>query len=302
MTSLKLGTRASRLALIQSRKAADLLYSAHPGLTVEIVEMTTAGDRDKVSSLAGGRGWFTSAIQEALLQGDVDFAVHSYKDLPTVRPEGLVIAAVPERADPRDALVSTGGTELADLAPGTVVGTSSPRREAQLREARPDLEFRPIRGNVETRLAKVKGGEFGATILALAGLRRLGLENEAAQVFEPGEMLPAPAQGALALECRSDDERTRSLLGAIDDAEVGAPVEAERSFLAMLGAGCQFPAAAHAVPLEGDLVLEALVAPTGRVYRGTDRADVAAAARLGRVLAAKLMSDAGITPGERGRA
>ena len=300
MTILRLGTRASRLALIQSRSAADLLSAANPGLTVERVEIATAGDRDKVSSLAGGQGWFTTALQEALLGREVDFAVHSFKDLPTVRPEGLVIAAVPERADPRDALVTTTGRSLAQLVPGTVVGTSSPRREAQLRAARSDLEFRPIRGNVDTRLAKVKSGDFGATVLALAGLRRMGLEDEAAQVFEPAEMLPAPAQGALALECRSNDERSRSLLAAIDDPEIRAPVETERSFLATLGAGCQFPAGAYAVLGGGELTLQALVAPDGRVRHGTERAGVASAIALGKRMAVRLMTEAGVPVSEPG--
>jgi len=300
VTILRLGTRASRLALIQSRSAADLLSAANPGLTVELVEIATAGDRDKMSSLAGGQGWFTTALQEALLGREVDFAVHSFKDLPTVRPEGLVIAAVPERADPRDALVTTTGRSLAQLVPGTVVGTSSPRREAQLRAARSDLEFRPIRGNVDTRLAKVKSGEFGATVLALAGLRRMGLEDEAAQVFEPAEMLPAPAQGALALECRSNDERSRSLLAAIDDPEIRAPVETERSFLATLGAGCQFPAGAYAVLSRGELTLQALVAPDGRVRRGTERAGVASAIALGKRMAIRLMTEAGLPVSEPG--
>ena len=185
MTTLRLGTRASRLALIQSRLVADRLEAAHAGLTVEFVEITTAGDRDQSTPLPEGRGagWFTSAIQEAIQLQQVDIGVHSYKDLPTHRPEGLVIAAVPVREDPRDAFVSRDRSLLRRLAAGAVVGTSSPRREVQLRALRPDLDIRSIRGNVETRLAKVERGEFAGAVLALAGLRRLGLEGRVTEVL-----------------------------------------------------------------------------------------------------------------------
>ena len=194
-------------------------------------------------------------------------AVHSYKDLPTARPEGLVIAAVPQRADPRDALVSRDGATLAGLPQGAVVGTSSPRRAAQAAALRPDLVLRPIRGNVDTRLAKVDAGEYDAAILAIAGLERLGLAERASHVFGFEEMLPAPAQGALAVECRRDDSETLRLVAAIDDRELRRLVSAERAFLAALEAGCDFPAAAYAESFGTTLKLHGLVAPEGVIVR-----------------------------------
>lgn len=296
VTTLRLGTRASRLALIQSRIAAAKLEAAHPGLVVELVEITTAGDRDQSTPLSSGEGagWFTSAIQVAIQLGRVDFGVHSYKDLPTARPEGLVIAAVPTREDPHDAFVSRDGRPLRALPPGAVVGTSSPRREAQLRAIRADMDIRPIRGNVETRLAKVESGEYDATILALAGLRRLGLEARVTEVFGFEEMLPAPAQGALALECRVGDERVLDLLRAIDDPTLRAAVAAERSFLARLEAGCSFPAAAYAEHFGTTLKLHGLVAPGGRIVRSKMAGAPGTAIGLGRALADELMTLAGM--------
>lgn len=298
---LRLGTRASKLALAQSQLVATSLRSAHAGVDVELVEITTAGDRDQSTPLAEGTGWFTTAIQDALRDGRIDIAVHSYKDLPTKRPEGLVLAAIPLREDPRDALV-TGGRKrtLRGLPPGSVVGTSSPRREAQIRAMRPDLQVRPIRGNVDTRIAKVEAGEYDATVLALAGLRRLGLEDRASQVFGLYDILPAPAQGALAIECRAADDATRELLAAIDDAQLRQAVTAERSFLAEIDAGCSFPAAAHAEHFGSTIKLHALLAPEGRLVRSKITGDVGTAAGLGRQLARELMALAGMTPPNAG--
>ncbi len=288
--TLRLGTRGSRLAVAQSELVAAALRAAHRGIRVDLVEITTAGDRDQSTPLPEGTGWFTTAIQDALLAGEVDLAVHSYKDLPTRGPGGLVIAAVPLREDPRDALVTRDGSTLAQLRQGATVGTSSPRREAQVRAMRPDLEVRPIRGNVDTRVAKVDAGEFDAAVLALAGLRRLGLQNRATEVFGFDRMLPAPAQGALAVECREDDREARALVGAIDNAAIAACVRAERSFLAALEAGCSFPAAAHA-QLEGTaLTIEAMIARDGRVVRARRSGPVAAAVEIGRALAEELLS------------
>ncbi len=291
MSALRIGTRASRLALHQTELVAARLRAAWPDLAVEAVAITTAGDRDRTSPLTSGEGagWFTSAIQEALLADEVDVAVHSYKDLPTARPEGLVIAAVPERADPRDALVSRGGATLAGLAAGAVVGTSSPRRAAQTAALRPDLELRPIRGNVETRLAKVDAGEYDATLLALAGLERLGLEGRASHVFGFEEMLPAPAQGALAVECRRDDAETLRLLAAIDDRDLRRLVSAERAFLAALEAGCGYPAAAWAESFGTTLKLHGLVAPEGVIVRSKAGGPIGAGPGLGRALAKELL-------------
>ncbi|GAB4328264.1 MAG: hydroxymethylbilane synthase [Dehalococcoidia bacterium] len=297
MTRLRLGTRGSSLALVQSETVASLLTGQYPGLEVELVEIATAGDRDRTTPLAEGRGWFTTAIQEALQRGEIDLAVHSYKDLPTERPEGLVIAAVPLRADPRDALVSRDGRRLRDLPSGAVIGTSSPRREVQLRAMRPGLEVRPIRGNVETRIAKVRRGEYDATVLALAGLERLGRAEEAAEVFGIDEMLPAPAQGVLAVECREGDVTTREIVASIDDEDLRALVSAERSFLATLGAGCSFPAAAYAERFGTTVKLHGLIAPAGAIVRSRIGGAAATAAGIGRALALELCELAGIAPG-----
>ncbi|GIW16740.1 MAG: porphobilinogen deaminase [Tepidiforma sp.] len=296
MTLLRLGTRGSQLALAQARLVADRLEAAAPGLAVELVTIATAGDRDQATPLAAGErpGWFTTAIQEALQRGEVDIAVHSLKDLPTRRPQGLVIAAVPLREDPRDALVSRTGAPLRSLPPGAVVGTGSPRREAQLRELRPDLDIRPIRGNVETRIRKVREGEYDAAVVALAGLRRLGLEAEAAEIFGFEELLPAPGQGALAVECRADDARARGLLARIDDPAVRLAVTAERSFLAAIEGGCSFPAAAYAEHFGTTLKLHALVASGGRIVRSKMGGPAETAAGLGRQLAEELLQRAGL--------
>ncbi len=291
MSALRIGTRASRLALRQTELVAARLREAWPQLTLEPVGITTAGDRDRTSPLTSGEGagWFTSAIQEALLAGEVDVAVHSYKDLPTARPEGLVIAAVPERADPRDAIVSRNGETLAELPAGAVVGTSSPRRVAQTAALRPDLATRPIRGNVDARLRKVESGEYDAALFALAGLERLGLEDRASHVFGFEEMLPAPAQGALAVECRRDDPDAQRLLRAIDDQRLRRLVAAERAFLAALEAGCDFPAGAYAERFGTTLKLHGLVAPAGVIVRSKAGGPIAAGAGLGRALARELL-------------
>ncbi len=292
MTALRIGTRASRLALQQTELVATRLRRTAPDVAIEVVEITTAGDRDRTSPLTSGEGagWFTSAIQEALLAGEVDVAVHSYKDLPTARPEGLVIAAVPERADPRDALVARDGGTLAELPEGAVVGTSSPRRAAQTLAIRPDLELRPIRGNVETRLEKVDAGEYDAALFAIAGLERLGLAGRASHVFGFEEMLPAPAQGALAVECRRDDDATLGLLTAIDDGDLRRLVSAERAFLAALEAGCSYPAAAYAESFGTTLKLHGLVAPEGVIVRSRVGGPIDAGPGLGRSLARELLA------------
>ena len=289
MTHLRLGTRGSRMALIQSGVVADRLRAAHPGLEVELVEVVTRGDRDQSTPLQEGTGWFTSALQDALLGNEVDFAVHSYKDLPTRRPAGLAIAAIPLRDDPRDALISASGRTLKQLPPGSVIGTSSPRREAQVLAIRPDVVVRPIRGNVDSRIRKVEAGEYDAIVVALAGLERLGVPDRAAEIFGVYDILPAPAQGALALECRSADTATRELLRAIDDPSLHPIVTAERSFLAAIDAGCSFPAAAYAEHFGSTVKLHAMVAPTGKIFRSKMAGPTETAAGLGRQLASELM-------------
>ncbi len=291
---LRLGTRASRMAMFQSTTVADRLEVAHPGLKVEIVQIATQGDQDRVSPLASGRvtGWFTSAIQDALTAGTIDLAVHSYKDLPTKRPPGLSIAAVPLRDDPRDAFISRG-RPFRRMPQGARIGTSSPRREAQLKALRPDLDVVPIRGNVDSRIAKVDAGEYDAIVVSFSGLARIGQESRVVDVFGYEEMLPAPAQGALAVECRSDDTRTRQYLAAIDDATLRPRITAERSFLAALEAGCSYPAGAYAEEFGSTLKLNALVAPNGTIFRSKMAGPAETAAGLGRALAAELISLSG---------
>lgn len=289
MTSVRIATRASNLALVQANAVADRIRAANPGIEVVLVEITTAGDRDQTTPLVEGQGWFTAAVQDALLANTADIAVHSYKDLPTTRPPGLVIAAVPMREDPHDAFISRSGKPLRKLPAGATVGTSSPRRAAQLAEMRPDIELVPIRGNVETRIAKVERGDCDATVLALAGLRRLGLEGRAAQVFRFEEMLPAPAQGALAVECRADDAATRAICASIDDPRLRLLVSAERGFLATLGQGCDFPAGAYAETFGSTLKLHGFIAVEGRIVRSKVGGAIANGAGLGQSLAQELL-------------
>ena len=299
MTVLKVGTRGSRMALTQTLAVIALLVARHPGLEVEVLQVATAGDRDQLTPLSAGSGtgWFTSALQQALQAGEVDIAVHSYKDLPTKRPDGLVIAAVPLRDDPRDVLVSRDRRTLKQLPAGAVIGTGSPRREAQLLAMRADIVVRPIRGNVDTRIRKVREGEYDAIVVALAGLRRLGAEEAASEVFSVYDLLPAPAQGALAVESRAGDAPTRNLLRAIDDPLARRLVTAERTFLATIDAGCAFPAAAYAEEFGSTLKLHGLLAHDGRIVRAKNAGQADAAAGLGRELAQELMALAGMVRG-----
>jgi hydroxymethylbilane synthase len=246
--TIRIGTRASALARIQTGLVASAL-----GARVEIVPIVTEGDRSSANlAQIGGTGVFASALRQALLADEVDVAVHSFKDLPTAAADGIVIAAVPVREDPRDVLVARGGLTLGELPAGAKIGTGSPRRAAQLRALGLGLEIVPIRGNVDTRLGKVAAGEVDAVVLALAGLRRLGRAGEASEILDPIQVLPAPAQGALAVECRSSDDETRAILRGLDDADTRAAVAAERALLAALEAGCSAPVGALAVVAEGD--------------------------------------------------
>ncbi|MFI5958265.1 hydroxymethylbilane synthase [Cryptosporangium sp. NPDC051539] len=258
---LRLGTRASKLALAQSGDVA-IAVTAATGREVELVHISTEGDRDRATPLTqiGGTGVFVSALRDALLADEIDFAVHSYKDLPTAAAPGLTIAAVPFRADPRDALIARDGLTLEKLPAGARVGTGAPRRIAQVLSARPDLVCVPIRGNVDTRMNKVNSGELDAVVLAVAGLARLGRATEITEALDPDVLVPAPAQGALAVECRADDTEMVTLLGAIEASAARAEITAERSLLAALEAGCSAPVAAWAT-LDGEtLTLRARVA------------------------------------------
>lgn len=294
--SLRLGTRGSPLALAQARIVADALTAA-TGTPVELVSIATAGDRSTAPVAQLGIGVFVSALREALAAKEIDAAVHSYKDLPTAPADGLSVAAVPERADPRDALVARDRRRLADLPAGARVGTGAPRRVAQLRALGQGLELVPVRGNVDTRLRRVADGELDAVVLARAGLDRLGRGGEVTETLAPAVLLPAPAQGALAVECRTADGHLLDLLGALDHPPTRAAVSAERGFMSTLEAGCSAPVAALAVParsewrLDGELRLDgAAVSPDGsRTLRLVRTGAAAAPAELGRLLAAELL-------------
>lgn len=243
---LKIGARGSRLARWQADWVAAALRGRHPGLVVEVVEIKTRGDRDRNSPLAaiGGTGLFTKEIQRAVIDGSVDVAVHSLKDLPTQTPEELILAAAPTREDVADALIAPVHRTLAQLPPGARVGTGSVRRRAQLLYKRPDLDVTTIRGNVETRLNQALEGKLDAVVLAFAGLRRLELDGRATERLEPPDFLPAVGQGALGIECRRDDARARGLLAVLDDPDTHRAVVAERRALAELEGGCMIPMAA----------------------------------------------------------
>jgi hydroxymethylbilane synthase len=290
---LRIATRKSALALWQAEHVASLLRSAHAGLRVELVPMSTKGDRIQDRSLAaiGGKGLFIKELEVALEDRRADIAVHSMKDVPGDLPEGLSITAVLPRADPRDALLAANAAaRLADLPRGARVGTSSLRRQAQLLAARPDLKVEALRGNVDTRLRKL--GELDAIILACAGLVRLGWEERITARLSPSECLPAVAQGIIGIECRTDDASTRSLLRPLNDASTRIAMDAERAFAGRLGGSCQSPIAAHAT-LDGDrLELEGLVAePDGsRVLRDSITGNSSEARRLGEELAVRIMN------------
>jgi len=255
--TLTFGTRASLLARTQTRSVAEALACRGPELGIETVLISTEGDRSAAPlSQIGGTGVFVSALREALLAGTIDVAVHSYKDLPTAPAEGLTLAAVPTREDPRDALCARDGLSLLELPSCARVGTGSPRRAAQLRALDLGIEIVPIRGNVDTRLAKVgaspEDGGLDAVVLAMAGLRRLGRTELVTEALDPIQVLPAPAQGALAVECRAEDTATQALLAGLDDERSRAAVAAERALLAALEAGCSAPVGALAEVTEGD--------------------------------------------------
>ncbi len=297
---LRLGTRASKLAHTQSQGVADAITAA-TGHPVELVHISTEGDRSQAAIASmGTTGVFVTALRDALLAGDIDLAVHSYKDLPTAPAPGLILAAVPPREDPRDALIARDGLTLGELPAGSKVGTGAPRRVAQLRALGLGLEIVPIRGNVDTRLGRVAGsasgpGDLDAVVLARAGLSRLGRAGEITETLDPLQVLPAPAQGALAVECRTSDARTRELLGRLEDSRTRACVLAERTTLATLEAGCSAPVAAYAEVAEGEdgpeLFLRASVTAIDGSdgVRGSATGPLADAVALGRALAEELL-------------
>jgi hydroxymethylbilane synthase len=279
------------MAIAQSRQVAGMI-TERTGRQVEIVGVTTLGDVSRAQlTQIGGTGVFVSALREALLAGEVDLAVHSLKDLPTGPAAGIVLAAVPPRDDPRDALAARDGAKLADLPAGARIGTGSPRRAAQLLALRGDLRCVPVRGNAGTRLGKVGEGDLDGVVLAYAGLARIGSVTAVTQVFEPDEMLPAPGQGALAVECRAGEPELAALLGAVTDQVSLAAVTAERSLLEALEAGCSAPIGGHAAAGPDQVRLQAAVMSLDgrRVLRAHGTAAAADARRLGRDLAAELL-------------
>jgi hydroxymethylbilane synthase len=293
---IRLGTRASALALAQSTTVADAIRE-RTGHTVELVEIVTTGDRSSAPIPQLGVGVFVSALRDALSAKEVDIAVHSYKDLPSAPAEGLTVAAVPARNDPRDALVARDGLTLSELPEGARIGTGALRRAAQLHALGRHLVPVPLRGNVDTRLRKLAEGQFDAIVLARAGLARLGRAGEVTEILDPLLMLPAPAQGALAVECREDDDELRAILAALDDMDTRVAVTAEREFLAELEAGCSAPIAALAEVAEGDHGQEiylrgAVFSPDGSVsIRLSRTGTLADAAKIGRALARELRDE-----------
>jgi hydroxymethylbilane synthase len=294
---LRIATRESALAMWQAEHIRARLVAQYPGMTVDLLGMTTQGDRilDQPLSSIGGKGLFIKELEVAMDEGRADMAVHSLKDVPMEMPSGFSLACITAREDPRDAFVSNDYAKLADLPKGAVVGTSSLRREAQLRERHPHLAIEPLRGNVNTRLRKLDEGQYAAIILAAAGLKRLGFGARIASLLEPEESLPAPGQGALGLECRSDRANVLAALAPMADLGTTLATTAERAFSRALGGSCHTPLAAYAEWEEGTLWLRGLLA--GRdgldILRGEIEADVAdseAAALLGQELADDFLS------------
>lgn len=281
----------------QARYVASLLEAAHPGVRTDIRVIKTEGDQkqDVPLTVVGGKGVFVKEIEEALLAGEIDLAVHSLKDLPTEQPNGLAVTAVLKRHDPRDGLLSTEGWDLETIPPGTSVATGSPRRRCQLMRRRPDLVMTLVRGNIDTRIRRLREGRFGAMMLAMAGLERLEMREVPAHPLSPRVCLPAPGQGALAVESRVDDAKVRSFVTVLEHEATRRCVEAERAFLAGLGGGCLAPAAALAAVENGSLRLEAMVGdPDGsREIREESSGVPEEAVRIGDELAKRVLAGGG---------
>lgn len=290
---IRIATRKSPLALWQAEYVRDRLLAIHPGLQVELLGMTTQGDKILDSPLAkiGGKGLFVKELEQGMLDGRADIAVHSMKDVPVEFPEGLHLAVVCEREDPRDAFVSNRFATLTDLPQGAKVGTSSLRRQCQLRALRPDLQILDLRGNVNSRLAKLDKGDYDAIILAAAGLIRLGFQDRITTFIEPELSLPAIGQGAVGIECRRDDPRVNKLIAPLNDPATWTRVQAERAMNEKLQGGCQVPIAGHAILESNQLYLRGLVGrPDGReMVRGEIRGPASQAAQLGVTLAEDLL-------------
>lgn len=293
---IRIGTRGSALALWQTNHVASILKERF-GYEAEIVKIKTTGDKILDSPLAkiGSKGLFVKEIEVALLEGRVDIAVHSAKDVPTEQPKGLVIAAFLKREDPRDALISRSGQKLLELPEGSVVGTSSLRRRAQLLHLRPDLKLVDVRGNVDTRLRKMSKGQFDAIILAKAGLKRMGHESDITEVIDTDLMLPAVGQGSIAVECRQDDEEMLAVLKEVSDFETEVAVRAERALLRYLEGGCQVPIGAYGRVVDGELVLDGMISSLDgkKLFRSQRKGRPEDAERIGTELAEHLYRSGG---------
>ena len=292
--TLKIATRQSPLALWQANYVKDRLQQLYPDLTIELVPMVTKGDVILDSPLAkiGGKGLFVKELENALLNKEADIAVHSMKDVPMQFPEGLGLAVICQREDPRDAFVSHSYRTFAELPQGAVVGTSSLRRQCQLKALRPDLDIRSLRGNVGTRLSKLDNGDYDAIILASAGLIRLGLADRIASFIDVEQSLPAAGQGAVGIECRTDDVQVQALLAPLADAETTYCVRAERAMNNHLQGGCQVPIGGYAVLQQGQLYLRALVGDIdgSRIIRAEGKSPVENAEALGVQIAEQLLA------------
>jgi len=277
MRHIRIASRASKLALVQSNYIGELLQNLSRGVEISIVEVSTKGDRNKSDFLYKSEsiGFFTSEVENALLDGSADIAVHSLKDLPTTPAPGLIIAAIPKRESPADALVASESiASIEDLPAGATVGTSSLRRIAQLKHRRKDLKCVPLRGNVETRISKVLSGQIDAAVVACAGLNRLGLAEKISAILSPQDFIPAPAQGALAVQIRADDSELVELLGQLDDGQTRIAVEAERAVLAALQGGCSIPLGVYAHILDDTITIDAMISDLqGNEYIKRSRTD-----------------------------
>lgn len=296
-TNLIMGTRQSLLAMWQSNYIAGRLREEYPGCEVTLKKIVTKGDRilDVPLAKIGGKGLFTKEIEQELLDGTIDLAVHSLKDMPTVLPEGLCLTAITERANSGDAFVSNKYNSIEELPEGSVLGTSSLRRRAQLLARRPDLKIVDLRGNVDTRLKKLDEGQMDAIILAAAGLTRLGHADRIKEIIPQSYCLPAVGQGALAIECRTDNFKVRQMLDFLNDTATKQATDAERAFLGLLEGGCQVPIGVHAEVNEGRIAMEAVIASLdgSTVLRDTAEGNAADAVTLGRMLGQKMLDNGG---------
>jgi hydroxymethylbilane synthase len=294
---IRIGTRKSKLALWQTEYVAKKLKEHFPEIEIEIVKITTKGDKilDVPLAKVGGKGLFVKEIEDALLRNEIDLAVHSLKDVPTYFPEGLGLTAITEREDPTDAFISVKYNSLQELPNGAVVGTSSLRRKSQLKKIRPDLEIKDLRGNVDTRLKKLENGEYDAIILAYAGLKRLGFENKVKQKFSPYEFIPAVAQGFLGIETRLDDDKTNQIVKVLNDENSYKRAAAERAFLKRLEGGCQVPLGAYAKIEDNQLKIIGFISDLEgkRFIKDEIKGDVNKSEELGKNLAEKLLNEGG---------